>query len=200
MASQTEGPLEELLLGAAVVAWELVSSAAANLSLRRVRETKATPIRDAKLGEIVTVHGVIRRTLAPLTAPLSGQPCAAFVVRCVRRTMPQHDLVDFEIEDETGRAHVHAQGADILFASSSTVHRRFSPTDDVGEWLAKWPATFRRPVSIVERRLSVGDRVAVQGHAVWREEQAGTEDASYRSASHLLHLEPARRPVRIATC
>ncbi len=122
---------------------------------------------------------------------MSEQSCVAFSVETrSHRGMRKTVAIEFDIEDDSGCALVHASGAELFFGSSSAKTRHFGPYDDVDDSLARWPGSFRRPVTLVEHSLSQGDRVAVLGCADWRPDEHG---AAYRDGPLRLHIvQPAR--------
>lgn len=164
--------------------------------LRRLRRTKPVLIRDVKQGQTVALSGTIGRAHQTLRAPIRGIPCVGFSVAVPGlRGMKESVAVDFDLEDESGRAVVHGAGAQLFLKEAAKRKREFGPYDDAGDWLGKWPGSYRRPVVIVERALKTGDRVAVLGCADWRPDAS---QAQYRDAPLRLHLaKPARSPLLI---
>jgi len=157
-------------------------------TVRRQRLTRAKPvlIRDVRQGQTAVVVGTITRVREPLLAPISQRPCVAISVASAgKRSMRDTFVADFEIEDASGRALVHGAGAQAFLCAAESRTRTFGPYDDVGEWLGSWPGSFHRPVTITERLLLPGARVAVRGCADWRPEVSA---AQYRSAALRLHL------------
>ncbi len=174
--------------------YELAVAGISAAQLRRLRRTKPSLIRDIKQGQTALVAGTIMGGHQSLIAPVGGRPCVAFSVAAAGRR--ETVAVDFEIEDSSGRAVVHAVGAQAFLKSVAPQQRELGPYDDAGDWLGRWPGSYRRPVVITERALSVGARIAVLGCADWRPDPG---EGHYRAAPLRLHIgEPARSPLLIA--
>jgi hypothetical protein len=177
--------------------YELAVAGMSAARLRRLRRAKPVGIRDVKQGQTVVLSGTVGRAHQPLCAPIARISCVAFSVAVPGlRGMKESVAVDFDIEDESGRAVVHAVGAQVFLKVVAPQKREFGAYDDAGDWLGNWPGSYRRPVVIVERALTTGDRIAVRGSADWR---PNADEAHYRDAPLRLHIgKPARSPLLIA--
>ncbi|MCX5741063.1 MAG: GIDE domain-containing protein, partial [Proteobacteria bacterium] len=110
--------------------------------LRRAPRFKITDLPDSTLGRVV---GVARPIGEPLTSPLNGRPCLYFIStvstvgRGARVVAREERGVPFLLEDDTGRAIVDPQGADVALdqdehSSSGTLD---NPTEVEARFLAR---------------------------------------------------------------
>lgn len=143
---------------------------------RRMKLLPTSTIRDAVDGEIKLV-GRVRLGKAPLLAPFSKRPCAAFRVRVIGTE--KHDRLyfddsqhqDFILDDGTGTAVINPIACLVLLEDAKWQSGMFTrPPDEVTEYLrSRGIATkgwvFRRARSCYEGVLEEGELVVVYGWA-----------------------------------
>lgn len=97
---------------------------------RRLRRMRATPIGDARSGELVKIVGRVRMGDRPLRAPLSGRVCACWEVTIESRPPDplQHRVLasearatDFYLQDDSGRARVDMSRGGVLLVPDLTI-------------------------------------------------------------------------------
>ncbi len=145
--------------------------------------TPRVPITQADIGEVVKLSGDLRYAKrTPLTAPLTGRPCAGYqvVVEELRSTggsylgwdtvVEEGEIIDFWIEDDTGEAFVQVDDPSVLLSlekhfSSGTVEEI---TPDLKSFLAKHNIKHKgllleKDIHYAEGLLEQGEEIAVIG-------------------------------------
>jgi hypothetical protein len=166
------------------------------------------PIREVMDGEVARVVGAVSVD-APVSAPLSGRPCAYWrvVVEERRRrgknsrwvtVIDDHGGVDFVVSDETGRALVKTGHVRAVLDKD---HGRSSgflndATPELDHFLASRGHTsqgflFNKSMRFREGVVEPGETVAVVGAARWEPDpELGAQDrAGYRDRAKRLVLD-----------
>ncbi len=163
--------------GASLLAWTLNRDAHIR---RRVNKMRLTPMRDVVDGRRVKVSGIVDLPAPPLTAPLSGRPCAAWSVVLQEpaegwHTVAQESVAaEFSLVDETGMsARVTAGNVEIVYSLDVGVESGWNrpPTERLREILVRHQkeldSFFGRPrrYRALEGVIEHGERVTVVGRA-----------------------------------
>lgn len=89
----------------------------------RNRRELLSRIADVDDGDIVAVHGYVRRSEALLRSPLTAKVCIGYSVMVEaggRTVVEESNLVDFLLEDATGTALVREEGAILVLVDPQT--------------------------------------------------------------------------------
>jgi len=174
---------------------------------RRIRELPLSPIGDTPEHQDVRVSGHLayREDRAPLVAPVSRRPCAAWriVVRERRGSgrnkrwvtiVEESDSRDFVLEDESGRAIVEgtlvelaldfdSKGGTGVFSGSNPFLRQFLHERGI----ATKGIVFDKALQFREGALEAGERVTVAGSGTW-ENDPTQRGQGYRDVGKLLRV------------
>ena len=117
-------PVTSLVLMAAVgiAIARLIQHFSAERTMRRaMRAALPSTIAEARAGSVVKLTGTVVNLNAPLLAPMSGRPCACYLVIVEENRSGSWVTIfrdsrgeDFLIEDGTGRARVVTQSVNVL--------------------------------------------------------------------------------------
>lgn len=154
---------------------------------RRLKTRPSTPIAEAKEGALVKITGKLARAgSAALEAPLTARPCVGYVIEVKERTqsgananwttiVTREDVVEFVVQDATGRALVKAVGAHLVLVRDG--HLRSGALGDHAERAHAFlleqgtPSEnvlrMKKSVRYEEGVLEPGEEVSVLGVARW---------------------------------
>ncbi len=175
---------------------------------RALSNTERQAIGDAPEGTRIKVAGTLRFSGDPIYAPLSGRPCAAWQVviqeyrshgkgGSYHTIVDDHQMVDFILEDGSGRAIVRASYGQLALAKDA----RFSSGtfDDAPPELERFLADrgkssvgmlgFNKKMKYREGILEQGETVSVVGSGQWEPDpdpDAASRGGGYRSAAQRL--------------
>lgn len=167
--------------------------------LRWMRKQPRRAIGDAVDGEVVRLVGRVALTGAPLVAPLTGRPCAAWQVVVEeyrsngksgswRKVGHAHDGTEFVLDDGTGRAVIEPRAArvEMVFDQTTKSGTFDDPTAIEEALLARlglrgrgW--LFNKSLRYQEGALEPGETIAVVG-CVHREPDPHGGGGGYRTA------------------
>lgn len=178
---------------------------------RRLKTLTSVLIADATEGALVKVTG--RLTLAgdtSLEAPLSGRRCAAYRAEVEERRssgksshwvniIRDDDVMDFAIEDDTGRALIKAIGAKLVIERDD--HQTSGTFNDASERAeaflmlhGKSSESFlglNKGMRYQEGVLEPGEEVTVLGKARWEMDPDKSRSAGYRDRAKRLVIDMA---------
>jgi hypothetical protein len=172
---------------------------------RQLRRHKAVAIKDAPEAALVKIVGTVSTIGEPLEAPLSGQPCAAWMVSIeeigseggLRTVLEDVECRPFYIDDGTGKALVRPSAPRLSLVlvtvlQSQTHAETAERLQDYLENRAREKApfhTFQRPLQAREGIVEAGELVAVIGVGRLEVDASGVARAGYRDAAKVLVLE-----------
>jgi len=178
---------------------------------RRLRSLPVQPIAETPEGKDVRVAGRLAYVdgNAPLTAPISGRPCAAWrvVVEEMRggggnnnskrkwvAVVTESEARDFLLEDSTGRARVDGTLVELVLdfdsRGSTGVFRDASPQlKDFLFWrgIATEGLVFNKNMRYREGILEAGEKVTVAGSGRW-ENDPSQRAGGYREVGRILRV------------
>jgi hypothetical protein len=122
----------------------------------------------------VKIVGKLRLASRPLTAPLSGRPCAFFDARVTRKNASQSELIaretdgqDFFVEDSTGRALIRLASAQVIVKLDARYESRGGRvTSRQRALLSRHAKGAHEPLRYLEGALTPGETVMVVGTAL----------------------------------
>ncbi len=174
---------------------------------RRIKALPLSSIAQTPEGQDVRVSGRLAYLgdRAPLTAPVSGRPCAAWriIVRERRGSgknkrwvtlVEEGDSRDFVLEDESGRAIVDGTLVELALDFDSRGGTGFfsSPNPYLEQFLhergiATKGIVFDKTLQFREGALEAGERVTVAGSGAW-ENDPSQRGQGYRDVGKLLRV------------
>jgi len=187
---------------------------------RAMRALPVRPIAEALEAEKVRISGPARPLAEPLTAPLSGRPCACWrvvVEEKVRRdkttywrtVVDDHEVVDFVIEDGSGKAVVRTAMVQPVLDRDMDARSGFlnDATPELEAFLSErghssqgW--VFNKTMRYREGVLEPGESVCVVGVGRWEPDpEAAAEARGYRTAHQprrLVLSAPAEGPLLLS--
>lgn len=179
-------------------------------AIRTIGKTEARPIGEVPEAGLAKIVGVVRHAEEPLTAPLTGRPCAHYEAAIqhyvgghgAARTGPweterqQHESrATFLVEDDTGRAIVETDGAWFLLEAMDLQQElsKGEPRSDGMRELRRAQgldddANARLGERYLEGIIGELQRVAVYGRCSWEPDPDPGAGADYRSVPRRVRL------------
>lgn len=194
------------LCGVSGIVWVLGRPTVRVRTQRALRQARAIPIGGFPDGAISKVVGVVRYRGEPLRAPLSGRPCACYVVQVFEDDglggtllLREVRMNDFIVEDQTGAAVVLAGAVDdAIMLDARFASHPFQPTSAAMETLLRrhkqsslGAADTQRSLRYEEGVLEEGERVGVYGQGALRADAAAVCGA-YRNDPRRLTISAPR--------
>jgi hypothetical protein len=170
------------------VAWYFSKDARIKRALRKAPIMKVGDFTDGAVGRIT---GKVRM-LEEFKAPISGRLCAHFQAKVQQRRqsgksshwrtiIEESDMVDFVVEDESGRAMVEAAGAEVAVVKDA--HFRSGTFNDATPELEAFLQRhgksstglfgFNKTLRYTEGIIEEGEEVAVYGRGRWEKPAGG---------------------------
>lgn len=185
---------------------------AERVAMRRIAQAAPTEIAAAEEGQLVRITGVVvQEGDATLEAPVSARPCVGYLAQVEQRSgssssghawkerIRTQELIDFVVEDDTGRALIKGAGAQLVVNRDE--HQSSGPMSDPSPRARRlldehgvdpeaWHGSNKR-LRYREGAIEVGETVTVMGKARREVDPDKTRSAGYRERPKRLVLEAA---------
>jgi hypothetical protein len=159
---------------------------------RALKRKRPTAIAQAKDGELVKLQGSIDKVLEPKMAPLSGRMCAYYQLSvgeinaggAFDEYLRIEERADFWLSDDSGRALVHTEGAEVVVKRDHRLDARDLPVRLL-ELLAErgMERLVGRHLTFYEGVLPPGADVALFGMARLEPDPDPSHAAGYRQTA-----------------